>query len=251
METKERDILSEIKEASSECEEIFADLYDEMEDDLRFYAGDQWNSDDINKVKSTHNVSITINWIKKQVDTLVGRREGTLTDLKCYPVEYNDNTMSSISTRLLKWTLDTSDSQIFVGQAYKNQVAASLGWTFIYIDNNGNIKISSESPLNIYPDPLTRDLLGLTDCDYIIRYKQTNKRDLKEAFPDQANEIEGLKDTSDTLYREETSNKRKRKNKVVIKEYWYRDYETQTWIVNQDDPSDAEVWSGDDDTLTY
>jgi hypothetical protein len=250
--SEEKDILSEIKEASAECEEIYSNLYDEMEEDLLFYSGSQWGTADANNVSSTHNKKITINWLKKQVDTLVGRREATLTDLKCYPIENDDAVMSSISTRLLKWTLDTADSQIFISQAYKNQIAASLGWVFIHIDSEKNIRLSSESPLNVYVDPLCHDLMGLSDADYILRFKSTDERSLTKAFPDKADEIKGLKDVNETLYRYETNTKKKRKSKVVIKEYWYRSEETRTWIVNTEDPTDAEVWPGEDDeTLTY
>lgn len=72
----EKDILKTIQEADAECSEAFKILYDEMEEDLKFAAGGngQWTEADINAISSTHNIQISINIIKKQVDTLIGRR---------------------------------------------------------------------------------------------------------------------------------------------------------------------------------
>jgi hypothetical protein len=78
----EDNILKTIEEANKECQDNFRELFDLMEEDLKFYVGGdgQWTVDDINAIKSSHNVQITINIIKKQIDTLLGRREQTLTD---------------------------------------------------------------------------------------------------------------------------------------------------------------------------
>lgn len=252
MADEKRNTLELIKEASSECEESFKTLYDEMEEDLKFYAGGdgQWTEDDINAIKSTHNVQITINVIKKQIDTLLGRREQTLTDLRAYPVEFNDDAFSHHVSRLLKWTLDTANAQSFISQSYKNQLGPGMGWLFIDTDERGFIRLHNESPLNVYFDPYCKDLMGLTDCDYILRYKQTTKRELKRVFPDKKDEIDTIKTAEETLYRY-TEGSAKRKEKVVVKEYWYRDDEEVTWIVNSEDPSDAEPWEGADEELQF
>jgi len=248
----EKDILKTIQEADAECSEAFKILYDEMEEDLKFAAGGngQWTEADINAISSTHNIQISINIIKKQVDTLIGRREQTLTDLKAHPVEYDDEIISDISTRLLKWTLDVANAQLPISQAYKNLVISGLGWLFIDMDEERFIRLYSESPLNIYFDPYCRDLLGLSDCDYVIRYKQTTKRELKRVFPKKAKEIDELKDHDDTNYRY-TEGSNKRKERIVVKEYWYRTDEPAPWIVNTEDPDDAEVWNGSKDDLTF
>jgi hypothetical protein len=211
----EDNILKTIEEANKECQDNFRELFDLMEEDLKFYVGGdgQWTVDDINAIKSSHNVQITINIIKKQIDTLLGRREQTLTDLKAYPVEIQDDEISDIMSKALKWSMDVGNAQNVISQAYKNQLISGLGWVFIDTDAKGNIRFCSESPLNVYFDPYCKDLMGLSDCDYIIRFK--------------------------------------RKEKVVVKEYWYRDEEDETWIVNVEDPNDAEVWEGTEEDLNY
>jgi hypothetical protein len=67
----EDNILKTIEEANKECQDNFRELFDLMEEDLKFYVGGdgQWTVDDINAIKSSHNVQITINIIKKQIDT--------------------------------------------------------------------------------------------------------------------------------------------------------------------------------------
>lgn len=248
----EDNILKTIEEANKECQDNFRELFDLMEEDLKFYVGGdgQWTVDDINAIKSSHNVQITINIIKKQIDTLLGRREQTLTDLKAYPVEIQDDEISDIMSKALKWSMDVGNAQNVISQAYKNQLISGLGWIFIDTDTKGNVRFCSESPLNVYFDPYCKDLMGLSDCDYIIRFKQTTKKELIRVFPDKEDEIQQLKDIQDDLYRSQ-SNASKRKEKVVVKEYWYRDEEDETWIVNVEDPNDAEVWEGTEEDLNY
>lgn len=247
------ELLSTIKSASKECIDTFTELYDMMLQDEYFYAGNQWEKSDIAQVKANHGIAVTVNLIAKQVDALVGKRIQTLTDLKCYPLEVDDDYMASILSRCLKWVFDNCNAQAAITSAYKNQVINGLGYLHVYLDTDNDptspeIKISYESYRNVFVDPYCRSFLNLSDADYVIRYRQATKKQLKNLFPKFEAEIDELKEPSETIIKFNKVSS-SQKNKVIVKEYWYRSSDTEIWVVNRNDETDAEVWKGNDESL--
>jgi len=249
---KEKDLIKTINDASAEAKSTWQPLFDNIEEENDFYAGNQWEHGDLKNVRAADAIPVTINIIKKQVDSLVGKRLATLTDLRAYPVEFNDDMISTILTRTLKWVTDLCNAQSTVTGGHKDQIIGGLGWLHTYMDFSddfvsGDIKISHESYRNILPDPHFRNL-DLSDADYVIRYKLISKSALKLQFPDKAEEIENLKGDGDTIFK---FNKVEgsRNSRVVVKEYWYKHTTKKTYLVNKYDPSDREEWGGDKDRL--
>jgi hypothetical protein len=249
---KDKELIKTIKDAAAEAKASWQPLHDKIKREHDFYAGNQWEHGDLKRIRQTDAIPVTINIIKKQVDSLVGKRLSTLTDLKAYPIEHNDDMLSTLLTRTIKWATDLCSAQTVITAAHKDQVAGGLGWLHPYIDFtndfvSGDIKINHESPFNILPDPHFRKL-DLSDADYVIRYRLINKAELKALFPDRAEEIEKLKGDNDSIFKfNKVSDSRK--TRVVVKEYWYRSTTRKLIIVNKYSPSDREEWGGDKDRL--
>jgi len=249
---KEKDLIKIINEAAAEAKNTWQPLHDKIKREQDFAAGNQWEHGDLKRIRKEDAIPVTINIIKKQVDSLVGKRLSTLTDLKAYPIEHNDDMLATLLTKTLKWVMDCCSAQTIITSAHKDQIAGGLGWLHPYVDFtndfiSGDIKISHESPFNILPDPHFRKL-DLSDADYIIRYKLVTKNELKALFPDKADEIEALKGDGDSIFKfnRVSSNRNKR---IVVKEYWYRSVVKKLMIVNKYNPSDREEWGGDKDRL--
>lgn len=249
---KEKNLIKTINEAVAEAKSTWQPLHDKIRREHDFYAGLQWEHGDLKRIRQADAIPVTINIVKKQVDSLVGKRLATLTDLKAYPVEQNDDALSTILTRTLKWSMDLCSAQTIITAAHKDQITGGLGWLHPYIDFNndflsGDIKINHESPYNILPDPHFRKL-DLSDADYLVRYRLLTKSELKAMFPDSADEIESLKGDGDSIFKfnKVSSNRNKR---VVVKEYWYKSTERKQLIINKYNPSDREEWGGDKDRL--
>ncbi len=249
---KDKNLIKTIKEAAAEAKSSWQPLYDKIKKEHDFYAGNQWEHGDLKRIRQADAIPVTINIVKKQVDSLVGKRLATLTDLKAYPIEYNDDIIATLLTRTMKWIMDTCSAQTVITAAHKDQVAGGLGWLHPYIDFtndfvSGDIKIKYESPFNILPDPHFQNM-DLSDADYIIRYRLMNKAELKALFPDKADDVENLKGDKDSIFKfNKVSDSRN--TRIVVKEYWYKTITRKLLIVNKYDPSDREEWGGDKDRL--
>lgn len=248
----ESDLIKTINEASAEAKSTWQELFDLIEEENDFYVGDQWKHGDAARVRRADTIPVVINIIKKQVDSLVGKRLATLTDLRAYPIEFNDDFISTLLTRTIKWATDICNAQNTISSAHKDQVIGGLGWLHTYIDFSndyvsGDIKIVHESPYNILVDPHFRNL-DLSDADYLIRYRNISKSELKSLFPDKEKDIETLKGDGDSIFKfNKVSGERN--TRIVVKEYWYKQSVKKKIIANKYDPSDAEEWEGEDDRL--
>ncbi|GEM_PF-2194631 len=248
----EKELIKTINEASAEAKSTWQPLFNKIEEENNFYIGNQWNHGDLKRIRTSDTIPVTINIIKKQVDSLVGKRLSTLTDLRAYPIEYNDDVIATLLTRTLKWATDLCNAQTNITSGHKDQVVGGLGWLHTYIDFStdyvsGDIKIIHESPYNILPDPHFRNI-DLSDADYLIRYKLMSKSELKSTYSEKAKEIDGLKGDGDSIFKFNRVNDN-RNSRVVVKEYWYKSIVKKLIIVNKYDPTDNEEWGGDKDRL--
>lgn len=242
------DIIADIKNCYSEASTTFRELYDHMEKCHQYYNGKQYTSTDENTLSTTNNIKPELNLIAKQVDSLIGKRITTLTDIKANPIEKDDLWVSDLATRTLKWIIDNCNGQSHILRGHKDQILGGLGWVVVDLDMSkdfvsGDIIIKYEKYSNILIDPHTEDLLGLSDCDYIQRFRTLNKSDLKKLFPDKADEIETLKteNADGSIFKRNTIQSERNQN-VTVKEHWYRKFKTKTTIINLDDEEDQADW---------
>lgn len=87
---------------------------------------------------------------------------------------------------------------------------------------DGDVEPILVSPFNIYPDPLAT---CIEDAEYIIYATYQHVNQLKKAYPDKAEFLEGGEITYDELVNSRNENA-KIKNQVLVLEVWCRDYTT-------------------------
>jgi hypothetical protein len=249
------DTLKEIKDCSAEAKSTYQKLYDQMIIAHQFYNDDQWRAQDRDKIYANDSIPVTLNLIAKQVDALIGRRLCTLTDLKAYPVEVDDDYLSDLASRLLKTIMDNTNCQTYISQAMKDQLISGWGWLSVEHDVSndivsGDIKVAYDRYTNILVDPYCESLLDLSDADYLIRVKKISKRELKRLFPDKADAIDEIKvEQNSGSFFKRNQVYSDRKENVTVKEYWHKKYITKTYIINKQDDTDEQEWGGDPDRL--
>jgi hypothetical protein len=249
------DIQKEIEERYSEAKNSLQPLYDKMEECHHYYNGKQWRSKDKEIIERSGNIAPELNIIAKQIDSLIGRRISTLTDLKAFSSEIDDTLIADLSTNTLKWIMNDNNAQSSISLAHKDQLLGGMGWLVVDYDVSrdfisGDIKIKYERSSNILPDPNCESLLDLDDADYIFRCKNTTKRELKKLFPDKAEEIDSLKAESNSgSINKRNEVKNSNSEKVTVKEYWYKSYVTKKFFVNRENPDDIAEWLGLKDRL--
>ncbi len=249
----DKNIIKHINECFNESKNSFSALRQAMGEDHDFYNSKQWKSGDLRKFQERGAIPITINVIKKHVDVMVGLRIQSSPDLRAFPVEGGDEYIGEVLTAMLKWIWDSENVPYKSNYAYKDVLIGGLGWLHTYIDFDndyvsGDIKVSNESPFNIYPDPHFTNI-DLSDCGYIIRFKQVDKDVLKNIYPEYASDISlevKTGDTSDTKFNNISNDRGKI---ITVKEFWHKDSELKTYVLDRYNPTRKKRWTGTSEEL--
>lgn len=220
------------------------------EDDMRMYLGKQWEGIDTSDMPEDYPM-LTLNIVKKPVDTIMGYRRQNTTDIKIRPVEGGDTRVSEIHTMLIKHTMSRTGQIQKWHQACADQLISGLGWIHPYLSYDldpefGDIKLKKEHWTRIFPDPYL-DEMDLSDAEFIFRRAYVDKRLLAKIWPSQQADILRLPGEQE----EDRTTMPKRSygrydNMVNVVEKWYREVEKKSFVVNLETGDVKEIKPGDD-----
>jgi hypothetical protein len=221
---EEKDRIKDIKERFDESFASLATAYTDMQTLHKMYANKQWSDKDASNSKKRNIPPLTYNFMKKNVDVLVGIQRQNKTALKAYAEETGDNISASIASILLHHSMRKGNGYTAASEAYKDQCIAGLSWLSPYMDFskdaiNGEFKVICDSTFDMFFDPSLKEM-DLSDCGYIVKRKVLSQDRASLMFPAFKDEIARSKSDykSDYFVMEDGGLKRK----VVIKEMWER-----------------------------
>lgn len=231
-----KSLCDEVMETYNEAKSAYQGLYQTMKEDFEFYLGEQWDAKDLLNMKNKGAPALTLNYIKKTVDTLSGYERQNRGMLKAFPMEGGDVLISEAISRVMAWCLKNQD--IKTSAAFKDALIGSMGWVHLYVDYNedpfdGDIVVKHVSPFDIMIDPQFTEL-DLSDCSYIIRHKKVKKSALARLYPEHKDEIMKAKGgyTGDDV-RQEILVPNDRGNSLLVVEKWYKDYEDRYFVLDE------------------
>ncbi len=242
-------IREKILAAYEEAKSGWSDYIINCLEDNEFYLSKQWSDADLETCAKKNSPALSINHIKGNVDLISGYQRQNRSDLKVYPIEGSDALYADVYTRVIKWIMTDRNAEFIVSDAFKDALKGGIGWLNAYLDYqldpiNGDVVVKKTSPFEILPDPhfIERDL---SDCDYIIRHKKLNKDKLKSLFPKYKTQIDALGgnvvNDENTQY---TTVPGDMGNKILVLEYWHREWEETDFLINSQDTSDCFRWNG-------
>lgn len=218
------DRLKEMKELKSESYGTLNSLYLKMLESNNMYANQQWTDQDARNSKAKNIKPSVYNFMKKNVDVVLGIQRQNRPALKVLPEESGDNIPAGIASILLHHAMRKGNGYMATSQSMKDQLICGLSWLEPHIDFsrdaiNGDLRITAGSPFDKWFDPGMKEM-DLSDCGYIINRKAVRKDIAMAAYPDFAEQIDASKSDykSDYFVMEETG----LKNKCVINELWQR-----------------------------
>jgi len=243
------DRVTLVKEAYNEARSAWEGFMSLMKEDFDFKMSEQWSSKDLKELNDKGVPALVINLILKNINLVSGYQRQNKPDIRVIPIETSDEYTAEVLSRCIKWIMMDRNGDFTVSDAFKDAIIGGLSWLNPYVDFdhdylNGDIMLKKESGFGILPDPhfTERDL---SDCDYIIRHRRLSKIKLKKLYPKYKKEIEALTGSfaDDSGFREDVVVPSDRGNKIMVVEYWYRDYETATVVVNTVDETDSYQWN--------
>jgi len=247
---KKKDIKPRILSGYAETTASWTSWKTQAKQDFQMVMGLQWDQDTLKELQAKNAPALVINLILKHINVISGIERQGRGDLKALPIEGGDELTSEVLSMVLKWIMTDRNCEFVESDAFKDALICGMGWKhpYVYYDedpHNGDITEKKLSPLDMWPDPhfTERDL---SDCEYIIRSKRLQKHRLARLYPNYEKEIMSKTATqfSDTNYGQDANLPNDLGEKLRVVEFWHREYEKVTFIMDTMRKEDMQRWEG-------
>lgn len=160
-------------------------------EDFKFVAGDQWDADDLTKLKDQLRPAVTFNRISPVIDTVAGLEVTNRQEVRALPREMHDQGVSEVITEAIRWVRDECDAEDEESDAFLDAVICGMGWTESRMDYetdpDGMILIERVDPMEMYWDANSRRR-NLDDAKAVFRVRQVDREEAESMFPDASEE---------------------------------------------------------------
>ena len=97
----------------------------------KFFAGDQWETEDVNWLKRQKRPITTFNLIAPNIKAVVGMELGNRQEIRYLPREKapEDQQAADIYNQGARWIFDIANAEFEISEAYKDLLITGMGWT--------------------------------------------------------------------------------------------------------------------------
>lgn len=232
-----KNTITTFREWFKDAVDFAEDWQDEAQEDYDFVSGKQWTEAERGALIDSGRPAITINRIKPLMNVLSGYQRLNRYDIDFLPRTSDDADICLVRKGVTKYVLDRCDYDTQESLVFQDASICGMGWfdvgyKFDEETGDGEAFVVRQDPFGIYVDPEAHKP-DFSDARYICRAKWVDKDDLKEAFPEFAEEIEAqyqIFDTAETLeakrsniiwYKHDT-------RKIRLVECWYKTKDKKT-----------------------
>lgn len=188
----DKDIIAEVVSLYREASEVESRSMKKSEESYRFYRGDQWTSREKEYLRQLNRACLTINYVGKAIDTLIGLQMQQRTDIQYLPQEASDAVVADAFTYTAKHILDSCNFHKEETKSFKDaSVAGKGGWdvTVSFEDSlEGDIQVKRFNYKDFKFGPHEDELL--TDCEYGFKEKLYSKEKVKQLWPKKADKVQ-------------------------------------------------------------
>tara|TARA_R110000751_G_scaffold41243_3_gene96932 strand:- start:2145 stop:4208 length:2064 start_codon:yes stop_codon:yes gene_type:complete len=164
-------------------------------EDYGFVDGSgQWSENDAQVLRDALRPVLTFNRCGPVIDVVCGQEINNRQEVRYIPREQGDSKVSEILTGAADWVRDQCDAEDEESDAFHDMVVCGMGWTETRMDYDddldGAVIIERIDPLEMHWDSGSRKR-NLTDSRWMMRVKEFTLKEIKERWPDKADEITG------------------------------------------------------------
>lgn len=252
----DKDIKTRMEQTYAQSITINQSFWSEADIDSRFKAGDQtlWN-DIYGNLPAFRRRVFNFNRIRRVCNMITGYQRRNRKSSIAIPLESSDQMGADQFSKILLWSMNKDNTLETISQAFDGSVTTGMNLLSIWMDYrhdpiNGDIAVDNVSYNGYLIDPYFKKH-DLSDCNYIWTRKWLTKTQIKSLLPDRINEIDklyahGNRDGKFQFMPEAYNYGMK--DLLTYDEYWYRDYRTQTLLVDVKTGETME-WKGKDEDL--
>lgn len=248
-------IIKEIKANVKKAKDHLNDWYNEARNAFDYFAGNQWEEEDLQKLRDERRPAIVFNRIPRVINAIAGLEIENRQEVVYTPRENGDAIASEILTGAAEWVRDNCDAEDEESQAFKDCLQVGIGWTETRldyeVDPDGAILIERVDPMEMIWD-ISAKKRNLDDAAWVAREKKYTKKDFKAIWPDadpdmltSAQDPRGLQPHDATIAPwyivDQSSKDQRQKDFVTVTQYqkwvrvpFYRVQDDQNDIVEMD-----------------
>lgn len=127
----------------------------------QYYRGEQWDDMDKAKLDAEGRPHLTINTILSTVNSVLGHQASQRADVIFKPRKDTDQATADTVTKVFGQVWDNNDMDFVESQVFADGIIQDRGYFDVRVDFDdnlgGEIRISTEDPLDILPDPDAKD----------------------------------------------------------------------------------------------
>ena len=225
--------------------ESWQEWREEALEDYNFVAGKQWTDEELAEFKKQKRPALVINRIRPLINVLSGWQRTNRFDIEFLPRTGDDIQLAQLRGGVTKYVMDRCNYESSESTVFLDCAIGGLGWFHVkyqydYETDKGNAKIERTDPFDIYCDPEAHEL-DFSDAKFICRARWADKDELKNLYPDKAEEIENNYNVYDPIEKEQRENIEidpiwysHELHKVRVVECWYKEHTTKTMIYTAD-----------------
>jgi hypothetical protein len=231
-------------------------FWTEADIDSRFRAGDQSLWEDIyGNLPAARRRVFNFNRIRRVCNMVSGYQRNHRKSTTVVPIENSDEKTADQFTKIMMWAMEKDSCLDTISQAFDGTLTTGMNLLSTWMDYredpiNGDIRVDNVSYNAYLIDPFFRKH-DLSDCNFIWTRKWLTKTQIKSLLPERKSEIDKLNASGNRdgkfEYMPESYNYGMT-DLLTYDEFWYRDYRTQTLLVDVKTGETME-WKGKDEDL--
>lgn len=251
----QKDVMSEYDTYYAEGYRAWGQSYPAMNEDLRFYLGDQWLLKEAKYLQEQGREQLVINKLKSKIDWITGYQIQNRLSSVCVPVQDSSQQTADQFTKLLINDMANGGYQC-ISESFSGSCKTRWNLANLYLDYNsdpvnGDVKWGRDPYSAFMPDPYFTKL-DFSDCNWVIKRRYLSPTQAQVLLPGQEDEVTQLardgweRDNKFTwmVFQRIPTGQRM----MAYNEMWRLKYESQQVIYNKMNGSMID-WNGEDDEL--
>ncbi len=166
---------------------FFADTHARHRRNVNFYAGYQWNSQELYAHARQFRIPYVWNKIGQQVNNILGTQLQTKLDVTAAPVEVGDDATASLVNKLIKWSEQINDIDRIEHEVFKSGLLGGIGVTqtrWDFSEFYGGYPIVERLPSYQIGWDLNSAEIDLSDAQFMYRVIPMTRGQALEEYPE-------------------------------------------------------------------
>jgi hypothetical protein len=248
---KDKSIKARMENFYSESISLNQSFWGEADIDTRFEAGDQtlWN-EVYGSLPAGGRKQFSFNRIRRIINMISGHQRRNRHSSIVIPIENGDQETADQFSKVLMWANNREGVLDTLSKSFHGALVTGMNLMQVWVDYrsdpiSGNIKVDNCSYNSFLVDPYFREP-DLSDCNSIWKRTFLTSRECISLLPNKADEIASLRGVNNRdgkfNFLPENYNYGM-KNLLTYDEFYYKDYRTQTVLVDTV-TGESQEWQG-------